>query len=254
MEKKSDFLSLFPVKKPIIGMIHLKGKDSEDRLTRAKREVDLMVENGIDAVLVENYFGDFFDVEKVLKWLSRERCQLVYGVNLLSQVMPELLAFNLASEFGAKFIQIDSVVGHLPINQDEHLAWKLQQLRYNFSIPIIGGVRFKYQDVLSGRSEEDDLRIGMTRCDAIAVTGEGTGIATDLEKIQRFRTVLGDFPLVVAAGLTADNCLEQMAIGDACIVGSYLKDTYKDTGEVSVDHLQKFVERIKTLRKEEKNG
>ncbi|MDR3168843.1 MAG: membrane biogenesis protein [Candidatus Peribacteria bacterium] len=247
-KKKSKFLSLFSVEKPVIGMIHLKGDDRQGRLNRAKREIDLMVENGIDAVLVENYFGSFSDVEKVLKWLSRERSQLVYGLNLLSQVMPELLAFNLAGEFGAKFIQIDSVAGHLPSSQDEHFAQNLQRLRDNFSIPIIGGVRFKYQSVLSGRSEEEDLLVGMGRCDAIAVTGEGTGIETDLEKIQRFRSVIGNFPLVVAAGLTADNCLEQMAIGDACIVGSYFKDTYKDFGEVSVDHIQKFVKQIQKLR------
>ncbi|MDR0608056.1 MAG: membrane biogenesis protein [Candidatus Peribacteria bacterium] len=249
--KKTDFLSLFLVKKPIIGMIHLKGTTPENVLERAKGEIDLMMSNGIDAVLIENYFGNLSDVENVLKWIGKQRSHLLYGVNLLSSTMPEPLTFSLASYYGAKFIQIDSVAGRLPttpVNKDEEFNQKLKSLRENFSIPIIGGVRFKYQPVNSGRNEEEDLQIGIERCDAIAVTGEGTGIETDLQKIQAFREVIGDFPLVIAAGLTAENCLSQMEIGDACIVGSYFKNSYQADGEVSVDHIQRFVEKIQILR------
>ncbi|GHV22898.1 membrane complex biogenesis protein, BtpA family [Clostridia bacterium] len=250
--KKTDFLSIFPLKKPIIGMIHLWGSGREDILVRAKREVDLMLNNGIDAVLVENYFGASADVENILEWLSKERSNAIYGVNFLSRNMPEERAFIMASVFGAKFIQIDSVAGHLlttPVDQDSRFATELERLRSTYQIPIIGGVRFKYQPIISGRTEAEDLKVGMQRCDAIAVTGVETGIETDLQKIQNFRKEIGDFPLVVAAGLTAGNCQEQMAIADACIVGSFLKDTYKDTGEVSESHVRGLVTKIKTLRK-----
>ncbi|MDR0860529.1 MAG: membrane biogenesis protein [Candidatus Peribacteria bacterium] len=251
--KKTDFLSIFSVKKPIIGMIHLWGSGREDILDRAELEVDIMLENGIDAVLVENYFGAVRDVENTLKWLGSHHPNALYGVNILSKNMPDLLAFELAREYGANFIQIDSVAGHLlttPVDQDGRFAAELDGLRTTYQIPIIGGVRFKYQSVLSGRTEAEDLKVGMQRCDAIAVTGSGTGIETNLQKIKNFRSVIGDFPLVVAAGLTADNCQEQMAIADAGIVGSFLKDTYKDIGEVSESHVKELVEKIKTLRQQ----
>ena len=51
---------------------------------------------------------------------------------------------------------------------------------------LLGGVRFKYQPVHSGRTLEEDLRIGMERCDAIVCTGEGTGIPTPLGKVEEF--------------------------------------------------------------------
>jgi predicted TIM-barrel enzyme len=214
--------------------------------------VDVMLKNGIDAVLVENYFGAPTDIENVLEWLSKEKPDIIYGVNFLSGNMPEERSFIMASVFGAKFIQIDSVAGHLlttPVDQDGRFATELDRLRSTYRIPVIGGVRFKYQPVISGRTEAEDLKIGMQRCDAIAVTGSGTGVETDSQKIKTFRSVIGDFPLVVAAGLTADNCLEQMAIADAAIVGSFLKDTYKDRGEVSRDHVRQLVKKVKTLRK-----
>ncbi|MDR0650868.1 MAG: membrane biogenesis protein [Candidatus Peribacteria bacterium] len=244
----NNFLSIFPVEKPIIGMLHLKGSSSQDCLSRTQREIALMLNNGIDAVLVENYFGKVADVEAVLKWLDKECSQAIYGVNILAHTMPEPLAFNLAHQYGAKFIQIDSVAGHLPPTEDLNMECKLQQLRNNFPIPIIGGVRFKYQPIQSNRNEKEDVKIGMTRCDAIAITGEGTGIETDLQKIKRFRSIVGNFPLVVAAGLTDSNCLSQMAIGDACIVGSFLKDTGKDSGDISVEKIKRLVSQIENLR------
>ncbi|MDR0369209.1 MAG: membrane biogenesis protein [Candidatus Peribacteria bacterium] len=250
---KNNFLSLFEHPKPIIGMIHLSGDTPEERLAIAKMEINTMVKNGIDAVLVENYFGGISDVENILSWLASQD-SILYGINLLSQTMPEPLAFNLASKYRAKFIQVDSVAGHLPtstspVNRDSLCGQEIEKIRSNFAIPLIGGVRFKYQPVLSGRTLEEDLKIGMQRCDAIAITGAGTGIETDLKKIQSFRDVVGDFPLVVAAGMTAENCVQSMQIADACIVGSYLKDTYKDDGIVCERHVQELVEKIRQLRK-----
>ena len=62
---------------------------------------------------------------------------------------------------------------------------KLYRSRY--SGYIIGGVRFKHQPYLSGRSLEDDLKSAMTRCDAIAVSQDETGQETSMEKILEFR-------------------------------------------------------------------
>ena len=46
--------------------------------------------------------------------------------------------------------------------------------------------------------------MGMQRCDAIVVTGEGTGMNTSIgENPGSSRDLMGDFPLVVGAGLTA---------------------------------------------------
>lgn len=102
----------------------------------------------------------------------------------------------------------------------------------------------------SGRSLEEDLTIGMTRCDAIVVTQDATGQETSMEKIREFRKIMGsDFPLVIGAGLTPDNCEKQFEVADAAIVGSYFKDTYKDTGIVDLSHIQTLMKKMEEIRK-----
>lgn len=212
---------VFGVDKPIIGMLHLSGYGREKVLENAKREIDIMYRNGVNAVLVENYFGDRVDVENALKLLQSEYPDKVYGVNMLG--FPEM-AFDLARKYGAKFVQMDSVCGHLEPSYEKPFLKKLSTMRGGGDIFLLGGVRFKYQPYRSGRSLEEDLKLGMERCDAIVVTGEGTGISTDLEKIKTFKGILGDFPLIVGAGMTADTVAEQLACADGGIVGSYFKE------------------------------
>jgi len=212
---------IFGVEKPIIGMLHLSGYGREKVLENAKREIDILYRNGVNAVLVENYFGDRVDVENTLKLLQKDYPHKVYGVNMLG--FPEL-AFDLARKYGAKFVQMDSVCGHLEPNYEKPFLKKLEAMRGNGDIFLLGGVRFKYQPVRSGRSLEEDLKLGMERCDAIVVTGEGTGISTDPEKIKTFRACLGDFPLIVGAGMTAETAQEQLRFSDGAIVGSYFKE------------------------------
>ena len=88
----------------------------------------------------------------------------------------------------------------------------------------------------------------MQRCDAICVTGEGTGKETDLEKIRLFRKNIKDFPLLVCAGLTPANCKSKLEIADGGVVGSYFKDTYKDDGDMCQQHVVDFMRVVSKLR------
>ena len=68
---QSKFMELFPSKKPIIGMLHLKGSITEEVLRIAKQEIDIYYENGVDAVLVENYFGTYHHMIPILEYLQK---------------------------------------------------------------------------------------------------------------------------------------------------------------------------------------
>ena len=239
---------VFGVDKPIIGMLHLSGYGRDLVLENAKREIDIMYRNGVNAVLVENYFGDRVDVENALKLLQRDYPDKVYGVNMLG--FPEM-AFDLARKYGAKFVQMDSVCGHLEPNYEKPFLKKLEALRGDGGIFLLGGVRFKYQPYRSGRTLEEDLKLAMERCDAIVVTGEGTGIATDLEKIKTFRNILGDFPLIVGAGMTAETVALQLTYADGGIVGSYFKDNGRAEYPVDETRVKTFMaEAVKASNEE----
>ena len=109
-------------------------------------------------------------------------------------------------------------------------------------------MRFKYQPVRSKRSVEEDLTIGKDRCDAVVVTGAGTGINTGMGKIQQFRQCLGDSPLFVGAGMTAETCREQLSVADGAIVGSWFKEDGRTDAPVDPDRVKKLMNIVKQLR------
>lgn len=242
------FLELFNVKKPIIGMLHMGGASTKERVELALKEAAIYKKCGVDAVLLEDYLpgSTYEDVRESIKALSQED-DYVIGVNILNNFC---YSYETACLYGGKFMQVDSVAGHLPAELDKAYAEAIQAYRSTVSLPVIGGVRFKYQPVLSGRTLEEDMRAGMERCDIVACTSSGTGIETSTEKINEYRSLLGSFPMVIAAGMTAATVREKLMIADAAIVGSYFKEGHKDTGVVKEDNVREFMDKVFELRDE----
>ena len=245
MNTKGKFLDLFKNSKPILGMLHLKGDTDEEVFQIALKEIDFLCKNGVDAVVVENYFGKPHHVEMMLQYLKENRSDIIYGVNLLDD---DRFGFQLAKKYDAKFIQLDSVAGHLELPEDERFHHFITSKRKECDSFVLGGVRFKYQPYKSGRTLEEDLKIGMTRCDAVVVTGDATGMETDIDKISSFRKIIGDFTLIIGAGMTAENCSKQLELADAAVVGSYFKDNYKDSGDVCAAHVTTFMDAVRKCR------
>ena len=255
-----SIMETFRIDKPILAMLHLGGFTSDGVHEQAKREIAYFYENGVDAILAEDYFGSPNDVEWALDYLHSNYADHIYGLNLLSD--PEK-GFTLAKQYGAAFMQIDSVCGHLRPGYhmsgydkpnlirktcDGDFAERLAGLRAAYPVFLLGGVRFKYQPVRSKRSVEEDLAIGKERCDAVVVTGEGTGMLTDMEKIRRFRTALGDFPLFVGAGMTAETCRDQLAIADGAIIGSWFKQNGRTEAPVDPERVKQLMRIVKEAR------
>lgn len=235
-------------KKPIIAMLHLMGSSSADIIERMIRETNIYYEGGIDAVMVENYFGSPKDCEAGLQYLASRFPDKLYGVNILGDYER---AFALAKEYGGSFVQIDSVCGHLPPKEDMIYAEKLSKSAEGRSFDILGGLRFKYQPVLSGRSLEEDVALACARCDAVVTTGIGTGQDSPTEKLIEFKKVLGKKPLIVGAGVTADTVEEKLKYSDGVIIGSWLKENHTAYAEVSAKYVDEFMSQVFRARKEQ---
>lgn len=242
---KKKFLSIFSDPKPVMGMLHLKGSTESEVLERANEEARVMTDNGVDAVIVENYYGTPEHVRAVLEDFQRNRVPFLYGVNLLDD---DEANFQAATRYGASFLQLDSVAGHLTPEEDLIFGQRLDQWRNEYPGCVIGGVRFKYQPYLSGRPLEEDLAIGTSRCDAIAVTGLGTGMPTELSKIKEFRDIVGDFPLLVTAGVTPESCPAQLVLADGAIVGSYFKTAHQASGDLCAAYVRALMDVVKSIR------
>lgn len=134
-----------------------------------------------------------------------------------------------------------SVCGHLEPEDDMLYAEQLAATRSKADVVLLGGVRFKYQAVRSGRSLEEDLRLVAGRCDAIVCTGEGTGVPTPFGKVEEFREVLDDFPIIVGAGVTLDTAAETFRLADGAIVGSWFKYGHHATYPVNNEFVQQMM-------------
>lgn len=242
----SRFGETFTTPKPILGMLHLSGDSPAAKLAQADEEARIMAGEGVDGLVVENYFGDADDVERVLDRLCGLDLGAKIGVNVLRD---NARAFALAERYPVSFIQIDSVAGHLLPEADAPFAADLSTRRASVSALLLGGVRFKYQPVLSGRPEADDVRIGAARCDGLVVTSDATGQPTDMDKVARFRAATGGtVPLLIGAGLTESNAVEQLAEVDGAVVGSWFKHDHKDTGRVEAAHVARLMRAVRTAR------
>ena len=239
------FREVFKTPKPIIGVLHLKGDTEQDIHDRAKREIAAYLEGGLDGILAEDYFGPYPQLEWALDYLQQNRPGVPVGVNCLNF---DSLNYRLARQYGCDFLQLDSVVGHVKPRDEASLDAFFGLENPRTDALVLGGVRFKYQPVLSEKSLTEDVQTAKKRCGAICVTGDGTGQQTPLEKLKEFRLLAGDFPLVICSGLTADNCTEQLQIADGAVVGSFFKDTGKDTGDVDVSKVRALMEKVKALR------
>ncbi|MBS3073588.1 tryptophan synthase subunit alpha [Candidatus Pacearchaeota archaeon] len=243
--------SIFSKKKPIIGMIHLAGSTDSEKILRALKEVEIYEKQGIDGAIVENFHSNEKDVLIVLQEIAKQKshkqlANLSVGVNILPNEFQR--SFEIANTYELDFIQLDFIAG------EYHLREKLDTKHYDFfrkqypQIVVLGGVWPKYYHPIKGSNLENDLNEGIQRADAIVVTGEGTGIETPIEKIIKFKEILGDYPLIIGAGLNNQNVFRQLKIADGAIVGSFFKKFNQTDGELEETKIERFMEQVNMLR------
>tara|TARA_Y100000034_G_C6886703_1_gene407203 strand:+ start:601 stop:1338 length:738 start_codon:yes stop_codon:yes gene_type:complete len=231
--------------KPILGMIHLAG---EDPIKQALEELTIFEEEGVDGAIIENYCGTIKNVNDTIKEISKRSFKVTIGINILPNEFH--LSLPLAREYGADFVQLDFVSGRYEGVKDFNFN-KYRDIKSNYSdIVVLGGVHPKYYTPIEGSDLKDDLEIGVQRAEAIVVTGEGTGMKTPLDKIKEFRNTIGDYPLIVGAGLTTETVYEQLSIADGAIVGTSLKIDDNTINPINRQKVRNFMNEVKRLRKD----
>ncbi len=232
--------------KPIIGMIHLTGTESK-KVNRAMEELEIYENNGLDGIIVENYYGSPESLVRTLNEIDRRYGgNLKIGINLLPNEF--LQSFVLGDYFNCDFIQIDYVAGRYEGGKKVlELNDKLYRpIRDNFEdIVVLGGVWPKHYAPVGGSNLENDLKEGIGRVDAIVVTGDSTGEETPIEKIKEFRRIIGNESLIVGEGLTPENVREQLSIADGGIVGTYFKKRGLIRERIDEERVKKFMDSLR---------
>jgi membrane complex biogenesis BtpA family protein len=227
--------------KQIIGMIHCGGQ-VEDSI----KEIAILEEEGVDAIIVENYHGYSIEVTNVLKELKNHEFKIQIGINILPNEFNE--AFQLASTYGATFIQLDHIAGIYKNDTTLNLLeYEMVRKKYP-DITVLGGVWPKYYRPVDSSDLDTDIKDGMKRADAIVVTGEGTGKETPLDKIKKFKSIVDEFPLIIGAGLDPSNVVKQLVYADGAIVGSCFKPYGRTQELIKRELVREFMDEVNKVR------
>lgn len=228
-------------------MIHLAGPDA---VQKALDEIDIYVDEGLSGVIVENYHGDVDDVERVLQRLTMNLPLIRIGINILPNEIEK--AFQLAEDYPiVDFIQLDYIAGAyasgrnvLKLDADRFIELSMN----NPKVKVYGGVWPKYYHPLKDSILSVDIFDAVFLGHAVVVTGAGTGYETPLDKIKQFDNLIkGETPLIVGAGLTAQNVKEQLEFADGGIVGSAFKPNGRTHQMVDRELVREFMNAVKEI-------
>ena len=234
-------------------MLHMYG--GENAADIMDDELTIFEEEGVDGYIIENYGGGMEEVRKGLQMIEEfDQFDTMYkGINILPNNFE--LAYALAAVYKLDFIQLDYIAGSYKNPRNKNQPIRLDRRNFlNFrdrfpEVKILGGVHPKYYEPIDGSSLMSDLEEAQDLCDAIVVTGPGTGKQTPLDKIKDFKGFVGNhLPIIIGAGLDEFNVEEQLAHADGGIVGSYLKTNGQATGKVERDRVRDFMAKVNKYR------
>ncbi len=205
-------------------------------IERAVQDAVLLVEAGLDGVMVENYGDVPFYPEQAppetvaaLAVCVREVQRAVpvpVGVNLLRNDAPGAVAVAVAG--GARFIRVNVHTGVMVTDQGllSGQAYRTLRLRAALGIPvaILADVWVKHAIPLPGselaQAAEDTWARGLA--DGLIVTGVGTGRATDLARVATVKRAVPEAPVWVGSGVTTQTVRDVLAVADGAIIGTAL--------------------------------
>lgn len=262
------FKSIFKVKKPVIGMIHLKAlpgtpKYSHDKsyiIDESLKEAEIYKDAGIDAIMIENMHDVPYLKEKVghevsslmalVAYQIKQQTQLPLGIQILAGANKEAIAA--ANTSGADFIRAEGFVyAHVA---DEGLieAQAGELLRYRKQvdaehIAIFTDIKKKH----SSHALTNDVSLLDTAkaaqfflSDGVVITGNHTGVSASIEDLKILKASL-NFPVLVGSGITLENVSAYLPICDAIIVGSYFKEKGYWENALSYEKVSRFMETVK---------
>ena len=233
------FGEIFRNPKPIIGMIHVffhecyKKNNSilEGIIVQALEDLEKL-QPYVDGVIVENYGWGYKDqnlatTTTCIAMISVTqqvvaRANIPVGLNLLPNDYD--MAFIVAKQTGACFIQMDHVTGDFmgckSVDPEE-----FQRVRSKYqTVAVLGGIHPKYYQLKDPKTPiAESARQAMILADAIVVTGESTGGETNIRDMLAVKRAVGEHPVIIGSGLNAYNAPQQLGIADGAIVGSAFK-------------------------------
>jgi membrane complex biogenesis BtpA family protein len=251
----------------LIGMVHLPPLPGSPRwdgsmeraIGGAVADARALVENGMDALIVENYGDAPFTPGRVAAATVAAMAVIAHeirralpdaplGVNVLKSDARSALA--VATAIGARFIRVNVLAGAVVADQGivQTQAYDLLRDRrlLGVDVAIFADVQGKHAVPLAPVELEQQARDLASRAlaDGLVVSGRATGDATPIEDVKRVRSAVPDVPILVGSGVTPETAPELLSLADALIVGTSLKRDGDVSNPVDPARVRRLVDAV----------
>lgn len=263
----SQFFS--SLKKPIIGMIHLRPLPGSPAyagsvdavLDRAIKDGRLLEEGGVDAILLQNT-GDLPPSEDggpetvahmaALGVLLRRELKTPLGISILSNGTESALA--VAQAIDAAFVRIKVYVGAVVgfggvIQGSAQRAHSFAQRIGARDIAIAADIFDRTSRPLADLPIEDAARYATFHGRAHALVVTGASVAQSLDRLARVKAAVKGTPVYAGGGTTRDNIREFFSVCDGAIVGTSVKTGPEFQGVVDRDRLKAYMDAADAARR-----
>ena len=270
--RMKSLADLFPVPKPVIGMVHLwplpgapgyTGYGMQKIIDHALRDAEALVQGGVDGLAVENmwdlpyYVGNDVKPEAMTAHAVAaaeivKNFPIPVGINVIHNGGTVCLSIALAA--GARWIRVCILTGARVWDTgefDHGCAAELMRKRKELhaeGIHIFADVDKKHSVPFPGI----DLRthIEWTEfygADALIVSGRFTGSAPDVEKVREAKTY-AKRPILIGSGTSAENVAAFLEHADGIIVGTSLKKDGVMQNEVDTGRVRALMNNVQPVR------
>ena len=259
--------SLFEHPKVIIGMVHSKAmpgfpnssNDLDAIIRQAVEDAQTLQRGGVDGLIVENIFNrprqktvgpeTVAPMTLILKEVVKA-VNIPVGIKVLfNDVKAELAIVNCT---GAHFVRVsvycDAVVAMAGVIEGcAYEAITYRRLIGADHVRILADVHIKHAAPLASRPIEhsafDAATSGMA--DGLVVTGQRTGLATNLDDVIAVKRTVPDKLLLVGSGTTVDNVTGILEHADGAIVGTHFKVDGIIENPVDEYRVRRFMEKVR---------
>lgn len=169
------------------------------------KNVEMCLYNGVDKVFIINHAVEDTILQRCA-WNIKNSYPIWVGINRLAVSAYE--AVNTLDLFHGLWCDLTIT---------KTIADKRQ-----FGGMLFGGLAFKYQPQPSDLKTACEEAIQTT--DVATTSGVGTGKAANVEKIHLIREYLGEHPMAIASGVTAENIENYKGVADYLLVASSITD------------------------------
>lgn len=189
------------------------------------KDLEISLAAGADAVVFES--SNYNKLDEALGVLRKKFPKAVIGVNFLGpdeNLYTYKETFELARKHKLQiawtdFSGVDQINEAKDVNLNDIDALKPKDVFY------VSGIHMKYSTLKDPRKAiEKSAQQAMGWVDGIVITGLKTGVATDPERAERTRKIIGDYPMGAASGVSAENVHTILKNIDFVLVNTSIAD------------------------------